>query len=39
MRDGVLKPPQSLAPGTHQVTLELVFTGDTSATVVPLVVR
>lgn len=35
----VLKTPQSLAPGTHEVTLEVVFAGGASATVVPLVVR
>ncbi|HEY3190921.1 MAG TPA: hypothetical protein VGJ70_25745, partial [Solirubrobacteraceae bacterium] len=35
----VLKTPQSLAPGTHDVTLEVVFPGGVSATVVPLVVR
>jgi hypothetical protein len=35
----VVKTPQSLSPGTHEVTLEIVFAGGTSATVVPLVVK
>jgi FG-GAP repeat len=35
----VLKTPQSVAPGTHEVTLEVVFPGGISSTVVPLVIR
>ena len=35
----VLKTPQSLAPGTHEVTLEVVFAGGTSTTSVPLAVK
>jgi uncharacterized protein (DUF2345 family) len=35
----ILKTPQSLAPGTHELTLEVLFAGGTSSTVVPLVVK
>jgi FG-GAP repeat protein len=35
----VLKTPKTLTPGKHTVTIQVVFTGGTSSTDVPLVIR